>query len=346
MKNIIFFHPKNDYTGSTRALYNLLCEEYVNYKEISVITSKNENNGFLSLLPNVKIINIYDLKYKGKDIFFLSFFVRRLHSIFLTFLYGWKYKTFYINTIRPYYAALVGRLYGKKIIWHVHEKFLSQRVSVRMMEGIFESTSAHRIFVSEYVKNQYSANNKCTWEIRYNRLPSEFLNKVKNRAVEKRSRNKLLMIASLSKDKGVDMFINLAHHIQECHFRLILNANKDNINDFFSQVIIPPNCELIPKQSNIQPFLEDTDLILNLSDPLYWVETFGLTILEAMPYGIPAIVPNVGGPTELIENGYNGYCVDVSNLESLVENIRLSLVEANYNRLAENTYKRFDLKFK
>ena len=62
-----------------------------------------------------------------------------------------------------------------------------------------------------------------------------------------------------------------------------------------------------------------------------------MTILEAMAYGIPAIVPNVGGPLELIENGYNGYCIDVTKIDAIKQAITLALDKDNYNRLAINS---------
>ena len=62
-------------------------------------------------------------------------------------------------------------------------------------------------------------------------------------------------------------------------------------------------------------------MLLNLSHPEEWIETFGLVILEAMYYGIPAIVPNVGGPTELVEDGINGYLVDPHNLDDVISKI-------------------------
>ena len=70
-----------------------------------------------------------------------------------------------------------------------------------------------------------------------------------------------------------------------------------------------------------------------------------MTILEAMPYGIPAVVPNVGGPLELIENGYNGYSVDVRDTESLVYHIKLALDKDNYERLVVNTLHSYYTKF-
>lgn len=344
MKLILFFHRCNDYTGSTRVLSNIIQREYCN-QEVTIITH-NPQEGFLTNLPNVKIVNVFYPTFRGKSIFFLSSLVGRLHSLLLAFLYGWKYEIFYINTLSPYYAALIGRLLKKKIIWHVHEKFIKDNLIDRFVEKVFNHTPAHRIFVSSYVKMQFEENIECTWEIQYNKLSNIFLDNVKFKPVETRKRNQVLMVASLSLQKGVDTFVKLSSRLPELHFRLILSSDAKRINDFFFNVIIPPNCELIPVQADIQPFLEESDLILNLSNPLYCVETFGMTILEAMPYGIPAIVPNIGGPIELVENGYNGYCVDVINLDVLINIIHLSLDEDNYARLVKNTRNRYFSKFK
>ena len=51
------------------------------------------------------------------------------------------------------------------------------------------------------------------------------------------------------------------------------------------------------------------------------METFGLTILEAMSLGIPVIAPPVGGPTELVDDGNNGYLIDSRETEVLAQKI-------------------------
>ena len=66
-----------------------------------------------------------------------------------------------------------------------------------------------------------------------------------------------------------------------------------------------------------------------------------MTILEAMPYGIPSIVPNVGGPLELVTDDYNGYCVDVTDIRQISNAIVKSLDDGNYFRLCNNTLDKF-----
>jgi L-malate glycosyltransferase len=77
-------------------------------------------------------------------------------------------------------------------------------------------------------------------------------------------------------------------------------------------------------------------LLLQLSHPETWVETFGLTILEAMAYGIPAIGPNIGGLTELIVNGVNGYTVNPHDLQDIGSKIdELMNIEFRYRKFSK-----------
>lgn len=340
MKDLLFFHPRNDYTGSTRVLANVIESEYSG-QMVDVITNRNHDKGFLSELSNVHIINSGTLMPFGKKIPLFTSFAWRIQSFLFALLYGWCYKTFYINTIVPFYVALVGRFYGKKIVYHIHEKFIRKTLSVRIMEWVFAHTEAHRIFVSEYTKKCYPVNPLCTSEVCYNHLGKQFLCQVRIKPIEDRKRNTILMIASLSKIKGLSTFMAVAKLLPNFHFRLILSTDMRSIQAFFGESV-PENIELIPAQSDIHPYLREADLILNLSNPFYWVETFGMTILEAMAYGVPAIVPNVGGPTELIVDGYNGYCVDVTDAKLVASKMKIMLERDNYERLANHALIRFE----
>lgn len=343
MKSILFFHPKNDYTGSTRVLADVIARDYAG-QSVDIITNRNRDKGFLSELPNVRLIGYCMPARLGKHIPVLTSVVWRIHFVLLTLCLGWRYATFYVNTITPYLAVLLGRLYGKKIIYHVHEKFVQQTLSVRIMEWVFAHTKAHRIFVSEYTQRCYPENPSCTSEVCYNHLGKQFLEQVRVKPIGKRKRNTVLMIASLSKVKGLSTFMAVAELLPSFHFHLMLSADMKSIRAYLDESI-PANVELIPAQSNIHPYLYEADLMLNLSNPFVCVETFGMTILEAMAYGVPSIVPNVGGPIELIEDGYNGFCVDVTDAKVVVEKIKEVLESDNYMRFADNAMICFRNKF-
>lgn len=81
-------------------------------------------------------------------------------------------------------------------------------------------------------------------------------------------------------------------------------------------------------------------MIVNLSIPSQIIETFGLTILEGMSYGLPCIVPPVGGVTELVCEGVNGYKVDSRETEELVNKIKLILEDdEKYKKMSNEAIK-------
>jgi glycosyltransferase involved in cell wall biosynthesis len=58
------------------------------------------------------------------------------------------------------------------------------------------------------------------------------------------------------------------------------------------------------------------------------VDAFGLVVPEAMACGVPAIVSDMVGAKELIDNGHNGFIVPSGNCEALVERMRWCILNA------------------
>ena len=87
-------------------------------------------------------------------------------------------------------------------------------------------------------------------------------------------------------------------------------------------------------------------MVLNLSDKRQFIETFGLTALEAMTAGLPVIVPTEGGIAEMVDDGINGYKIDVADLDKIEQHIQELLTDkTKYVEMAEQALacaKRFD----
>jgi glycosyltransferase involved in cell wall biosynthesis len=135
----------------------------------------------------------------------------------------------------------------------------------------------------------------------------------------------------------------LANDNPEYEFRLVLNAHQSEIEQFLKNILIPANLHVFDTQTNLHPFYLWADIILNLSKPDGWVETFGLTIIEGMAYGLPAIVPTVGGITEVIEEGKTGFMIDSKNTTMLNKTLQSILNNPLYYKtLSENSKKRIE----
>lgn len=100
------------------------------------------------------------------------------------------------------------------------------------------------------------------------------------------------------------------------------------------------NLSILSRQNDVASLYNRASLVLNLSDIHKFIETFGLTALEAMSAGLPVVVPTVGGIAEMVEDGINGYKIDVQDLEKIETHIKLLLSERNrYQQMASNAQK-------
>ena len=342
MKKILYVHPYNNYTGSTKVIADILKVKYKNLSDVTIITETSQP-GFLTGL-GLNIINVPIIKHRDRAVPVISQIVWFIVGFFKVLFYCGRFDSVYINTILPGFAAVAARIRGKEVIYHIHEKWTKSNYKIKIEEFILNHTKAHHIFVSKYLQDQYPNIYSESDEILYNKLFPDYLSKVEIQPLEKHTRNRVIMLASLNKFKGVDMLLEVAKLLPDFHFTLIISSPQNVIDDYFMNRI-PVNVEIYPRQSNIHTFLKDSDFIVNLSNPHFVVETFGLTIIEGMAYGLPAIVPNVGGPTEIVESGKNGYIVDVTNANEIAKKLKKCSAPDVYKSLYVNTLKIID-KFK
>jgi len=158
-----------------------------------------------------------------------------------------------------------------------------------------------------------------TKNVLYNVLEKDFVNKAQQNLNKEKNSKIVLMICSLKAYKGVNEFLKLAQINPKFTFKLVVNANQNEIDEYFKNETLPSNLIIYPTQKDTHQFYQEASILLNLSDVNLWVETFGLTILEGMAYGLPAIVPPVGGVVELIEEAKNGYLIDSKNVALVSE---------------------------
>jgi glycosyltransferase involved in cell wall biosynthesis len=132
----------------------------------------------------------------------------------------------------------------------------------------------------------------------------------------------------------------LANALQLFSFELVLNDTKENIDNYVSgsNITLPGNLTIHPRQKDVTQFYNRASLVVNLSNRNLFIETFGLTALEAMTAGLPVIVPTVGGIAEMVTDGVNGYKIDVQNLKEIEETVKSVLTNKDlYLSLASNS---------
>ena len=134
----------------------------------------------------------------------------------------------------------------------------------------------------------------------------------------------VVMLSSLRGYKGIEEFMRLANALlnrDDIRFSLVLNAEDGEVEVFKNRYPDAQNVTIYPRTDDPSVFYCRADLVLNLSRTDQWIETFGLTILEAMTFGVPVIAPPVGGPAEIVTHGKDGFCIDSQDAAALKDAI-------------------------
>lgn len=313
-QRIIACHLLNDFSGSPKILSQALRVLADNQYQVYLLSSFN-NKGFLTDIQGVKKVNIW-YYYDSNPISRLFFYTFTQTLLFLYLVFFLKKKdTVYINTLLPYGAALAARLRGCRVVYHVHESSINPPILRNFLVGVAKSTAWEIVNVSDFVKEAHKIKEVHSSLI-YNSLDEHFAQKAAEFDKPTAMRN-VLMACSLKIYKGIFEFMKLAEKNRNLKFRLVLNASESKIKSFFKNCILPPNVEILSAQPDMHPHYQWADVILNLSRPDAWVETFGMTVLEGMAYGLPAIVPPVGGITEVVRNGETGFLADCRDTDNV-----------------------------
>jgi glycosyltransferase involved in cell wall biosynthesis len=317
---IIFVHFNNGFTGSPMVLKTVI--DSVIDKQSVLITNKNE--GFLSNISIPTITFNFTLS-SSKLITLYNYFSAQIIIFFNVLKICKKNDLLYINTTIPMFASFAGRIKGAKIIFHLHEDRSSLNFVHKLLSSFRKYFCDIEIFVSKYLKQQEHIDGFKNF-ILHNVVPISFFEEgIKYQTLRKGDNVfNVLMICSLKKYKGVFEFLKIAEKlisINEIKFTLIVSEESEEINKFFNEIQIPKNVTIQEITNNTIPFYKKASLLLNLSRPDEWIETYGLTILEAMTFGLPCIVPPIGGPIELIDDGINGYKISSYEIDNISEKI-------------------------
>jgi len=154
----------------------------------------------------------------------------------------------------------------------------------------------------------------------------------------------LVNVATHSNLKNIDQVIR-ATSILKLSFQfnpLLINVGTgyqtNNLLKLTKDLDLTENIEFLGNISNsdVIRIMKSSDLFIILSQKVI----FDMVLLEAIACGIPVIASNDGGNKEIIKNGVNGFLVNKSNLEEIVNKI----VECNKRNL-KNSQILLDKKF-
>lgn len=321
-EKIIFIQLNNDLSGSTKVLSDIVdVANSINFSS-ELHVSNSYSVGFLSDKQNKSSTYFYK-RFDNKFLTLFSYAISQVILFFQMLKYFRVDCIFYINTMMPFGAALAAKIMGKYVIFHIHETSIQKNLKL-FLRFVIKFTASELVYVSKHLA-QNEKFKGIESKVVYNSLSRSLeIDAKKNNYNYDNSSFIVLMVCSLKDYKGINELMEISKFCEKninISFELVLNANSREISKYFKDKVITDNVTIYSKRTNLVPFYKRSQLVLNLSRIDEWIETFGLTILEAMAFGIPVIVPPVGGPKEIVRNEIDGFQISSYNKQEIAEKI-------------------------
>ncbi len=318
--DIFYIHLFNDFSGSPRVFRDAIDSEITKSENTYIFTSKHA--GFLDGVSGERVTCFYarsNNRYIQLFYFLLSqlfLFVQLSYFLTKSKVNGRK-STVVINTMLPFGAGVAAKVLSKNVIYYVHETYIKPELLKRFLRFFIEYCATHVIFVSKYLKEK-EAFNKPISNVIYNGLRTDFpvVNMVDSK--NKFANKELFFAGSLKIYKGIIQLFRLAERLPTFKVIAAINCEEAELKEFMNNKEIPQNLSIYARPDGIQTYFERSFLVLNLSLPDGWIETFGLSLLEGMAYGSPVVSPPIGGPVEFV-NDCNGCLMDARETQKIVE---------------------------
>lgn len=340
---IAYFITKAEWGGAQAHLFELIYNESLKGNEIVLMIGDAgrlvEKAG---KLPNVKIIIVKHLK-ANLTILNDRKAVREVRNI----LKQEKPDIFHLHSSK---AGAIGRLAAVnqpcKVIFTAHGWAFTENVDKRKrfiyknIESILAKVTDKIICVSAYdyqlglKMNVINSNNSV---VVYNgcSIPSEVMTKIRR---SEDSLVNIIMVARFSHPKEQLQLIKA--------ISIMKNKNKVKLN-LVGEGRSLEYCKLMTGklgleeqvvfsgfQTNVDSFLKDAHIFCLISN----YEGLPISIIEAMRMGLPIVASNVGGISELVSDGTNGYLIERSDIKQLAEKLDCIIDNNLYAEMGNASY--------
>ncbi|MFK7833395.1 MAG: glycosyltransferase family 4 protein [Winogradskyella sp.] len=157
--------------------------------------------------------------------------------------------------------------------------------------------------------------------------------------------NIILSVGTFNDDKRQERIIQAFNELQLDDWELLLvgdGPNKSKLEKLIKELKLSHKVKLISKVKNVQDYYNKASIFAFSSK----AEGFPNVLLEAMHFGLPSISTDCNyGPSELINDGENGFLVPVDDqdifVEKLGELVKSDELQMSFSNKSKETTKNF-----
>ena len=152
--------------------------------------------------------------------------------------------------------------------------------------------------------------------------------------------NKLvgIFVGRITEGKGLDMLLNAWISIVNNHENamLLIVGGGPRLEEYKIMTIknnIQNNVMFVGFSETPEKYFQAADFFIQSSES----EGLSISLLEAMACGLPVVATDVGGTSEVVSDGKNGWLVDSGSVDSLIQKIKLIIESEDVQFLRENS---------
>lgn len=335
MKKILFvFHDSNPKSGATASMLEVV--NFINSLNVYHITAliPNHKSGLHRCLEDA------DIEYFEEEIFNVRFIKNSKLSVLYRFksvvkvilnfvlalkLYRRKisYDIIYTNTSDVYIGAFLSKFLDVPHIWHIREfgiedqnrdHFLGEKNFYNLVDKSSKVIAISNSLHSKLTKFGVKPNRM---EVIYNDVSRGLVQY--EREYNLYNPLSLLIVGSLSAEKGHDFLINCVKYMKDRGLEVKLGIVGDDTTDFARALFTRIKENACEEQITFHGYSTDVDKIrakYDISVVASKSEAFGRVTIEAMHAKMTVLASDCGANPELITHGENGFLYKDSCLES------------------------------
>ncbi|GJE62406.1 glycosyltransferase family 4 protein [Methylobacterium trifolii] len=226
----------------------------------------------------------------------------------------------YVNTTVVADYLLAARLLPGRSVVHVHE--IPEGATLTVLRGLIQWSGANVVFNSRATQAAFAMPPSVTARVVYNGIEGPAQPNVPTYDGTRPLR--LLMLGRISRIKGQEVLVEAIRRLPEAvrariELRIVGSAFEDPDRErALADLIVAAG---LSARTTLAPFVDDPAALYRWADvvtvPSQRPESLGRVAIEALAYGIPALVSGIGGLTEIVEDRRTGWVVPPGSVEAL-----------------------------
>lgn len=326
MKTIVHICPTGVYSGLENVVMNIILLDKTNqHYYVSVEGAIND------------ILHEHGLEHVAIKKLSIGEIKRILIEIKPDIVQCHDFKTTYLGALLKIFC----KKKNIKLISHIHnnnpkmKKISLRSILFRLATPFFSSI----LMVSKSVYEEYIFKKSISkkYIVLPNIINDELILEQSKKYIAPKS--DILFVGRLTEQKQPVFFIQLINEINKIipvEVNMIGEGElHDNVVYEISKLNIQNNIHLLGFKKNPYPFFKNSKIFVLPST----FEGFGLVALEALSFGIPCVVSNVGGLPQIVDDNCGKLC---TNTEEYIQEIKRLLLDSEYyDNKSEAAYKKF-----